>query len=119
MTEKAKTILGTDEAWDTGQLGADRNHARRVPEDLARQMEESLEMQMISIRLHKSLIDSFKVLGGFHGIGYQPLMRDALTRFAASEMKSIVAGLVQSQKKPPEKPEDVPPKAAPKTRKAA
>src|SRR6185503_9138318 len=98
MTEKAK-IPGTTEAWESEALGASEEHARRVPDALADQIEESLEMQAISIRLPKSLIDSFKLLGSFHGIGYQPLMRDALSRFASSEMKAIVAGMVSSQKK--------------------
>ncbi len=46
-------------------------------------------MQMISIRLHKELIEDFKKIAEFRGIGYQPLMRDALQRFAAAEYKLI------------------------------
>lgn len=97
MSETEK-ILGTEEAWDSEQLGADEAHARPVSPEIAKQIEESLGMQLISIRLEKALIDSFKLLGEFHGIGYQPLMRDALNRFAAAEMKNIVSGLVQSQR---------------------
>lgn len=99
MTEKAK-IRGTEEAWDSEQLGADEGHARSVSPDLEKQIDESLGMQMISIRLERSLIESFKLLGSFHGLGYQPLMRDALKRFAEGELKAIVKGLVESQKKP-------------------
>ncbi len=98
MNDKAK-ILGTDEAWESEKLGADEKFARAVDGALTKQIDESLGMQMISIRLDKSLIESFKMLGEFHGVGYQPLMRDALKRFADSEMKCIVSGLVESQKK--------------------
>lgn len=99
MSEKEK-ILGTDEAWESEQLGADVQHVRVSSPETANQVDEALGLQMISIRLEKSLIDSFKLLGTFHGIGYQPLMRDALKRFADSEMKAIVSGVVESQRKP-------------------
>ncbi|MDD5058612.1 MAG: hypothetical protein PHQ60_12145 [Sideroxydans sp.] len=97
MSNKDK-ILGTDEAWESEELGADEKHVRVVDGSLANQIDESLGLQMISIRLDKGLIDSFKTLGTFHGVGYQPLMRDALKRFAECEMKAIVSGLVESQR---------------------
>jgi uncharacterized protein (DUF4415 family) len=98
MSENTK-IPGTDDAWESGQLGNDPQHARVVAKEVADQIDETLGLQMISIRLDKSLIDSFKLLGEFHGIGYQPLMRDALRRFAETEMKAIVNGMVETQRK--------------------
>lgn len=98
MSENTK-IPGTDEAWESGQLGNDPQHARAVGKETADHIDEALGLQMISIRLDKSLIDSFKLLGEFHGVGYQPLMRDALRRFAEAEMKAIVNGMVESQRK--------------------
>jgi uncharacterized protein (DUF4415 family) len=98
MSNKDK-ILGTDEAWETEELGAEEKHVRVADGELTKQIEDALGMQMISIRLDKSLIESFKMLGLFHGIGYQPLMRDAMKRFAEAEMKAIVSGLVESQRK--------------------
>lgn len=98
MGEREK-ILGTDDAWESEQLGADAKHAHAVSQDITSEIDGALGLQMISIRLEKALIESFKVLGSFHGIGYQPLMKDALKRFADSEMKAIVSGLVESQKK--------------------
>ena len=98
MSTKGK-IPGTEEAWESGQLGEDEKYAKAVDGNLTCQIDESLELQMISIRLEKGLIESFKMLGAFHGIGYQPLMRDALKRFADAEMKAIVSGMVESQKK--------------------
>ncbi len=98
MSTKGK-IPGTDEAWESGQLGEDERFAKAVDGQLACQIDDALGLQMISIRLEKGLIESYKMLGAFHGIGYQPLMRDALKRFAESEMKAIVSGMVESQRK--------------------
>ena len=98
MSNKDK-IPGTEEAWESEQLGADEKYAKAVDGKLTCQIDEALGLQMISIRLEKGLIESFKMLGEFHGIGYQPLMRDALKRFADGEMKAIVSGMVESQRK--------------------
>jgi len=98
MSDTEKTI-DTDEAWDYEKLTPDEKHTRLVEKETAEQIDNALGLQAISIRLDKSLIDSFKLLGSFHGIGYQPLMRDALKRFADHEMKAIVTGLVESQRK--------------------
>jgi uncharacterized protein (DUF4415 family) len=98
MSTKDK-VIGTDEAWESGQLGTDEKHAHPVDAETAKQIDDALGLQMISIRLDKGLIESFKMLGAFHGLGYQPLMRDALKRFADAEMKSIVSGFVESQTK--------------------
>lgn len=97
--EKDKNIISTDEAWEAKALGADLKHAKRISTEMHQQIDDALGKQMISIRLNKELIDTFKMLGQFHGVGYQPLMRDALTRFADAELKSIVAGVVESQRK--------------------
>ncbi len=95
---KTEKILGTDEAWETDVLGNDAKFAKAASIDVTNQIDDALCLQSISIRLEKRLVDSFKLLGDFHGVGYQPLMRDALNRFAAYEMKAIVSGFVESQK---------------------
>lgn len=82
-------IIGTAEAWENGDLGRDANHAAPAPAELAQQIDDALGMQMISIRLPKELIEEYKLLAHFHKLGYQPLMRDALKRFAVSEVKKI------------------------------
>jgi predicted DNA binding CopG/RHH family protein len=85
---KAK-IDGTAEAWETGQLGRDVAHAKPAPQALEAQIDESLGMQMISIRLPKDLIDDLKKIAECSGAGYQPLMREALQKFVAAELKLI------------------------------
>ena len=88
----SKKIEGTAEAWDEGALGQSAEHARSVPEEaLGLDVDESLGLQSISIRLQKSLIDDFKVIAKYHGgIGYQTLMRQILKRFADAEAKRIL-----------------------------
>ncbi|WP_191002205.1 hypothetical protein [Cupriavidus pauculus] len=50
MTQ-ATTIPGTDEAWDNGTLGADEQYVQVAPKALQEQVDASLGMQAISIRL--------------------------------------------------------------------
>jgi uncharacterized protein (DUF4415 family) len=92
-------INSTVEAWESRQLGADRDSVRPVASALTDQIEDSLGLQAISIRLDKSLIESFKLLAEYHGVGYQPLMRDALKRFADCELKNIARGVIEAQRK--------------------
>jgi len=99
MMTKEKKILGTEQAWDSRTLGCDIKYAKRAKSELALNIDESLGLQMISIRLNQELIAAFKVIGKHHGVGYQPLMRDALQRFATAELKSIVSSGLASQKK--------------------
>ncbi|TKR55351.1 hypothetical protein D7I39_11070 [Allopusillimonas ginsengisoli] len=91
-------IPGTDEAWENEALGASKEHAALASADLQSAVDESLAMQAISIRLPRSTIELFKALAALEGIGYQPLMREALTRFAASEAKLKVMEFADRQK---------------------
>lgn len=88
MKNKEKAI-GNQGAWETGALGQDAKHAIAAPAALSQQVDDALGLQMISIRLPKELIEDFKTIAQFHGLGYQPLMRDALKRFAEGEFKKI------------------------------
>ncbi|MNY35749.1 hypothetical protein D3C86_1701780 [compost metagenome] len=84
----AKKIPGTVEAWEQGGLGEDEAHAVVAPDESAA-LDRALGLQAVSIRLQKSLISDFKFLAEEHGMGYQPLMREALRRFAEAEMKRL------------------------------
>ncbi|MFC4299922.1 hypothetical protein ACFO0J_17915 [Castellaniella hirudinis] len=94
----AKKIPGTETAWDDRTLGASEEHAALAPQDLQQQVEETLAMQMISIRLPKHIITLFKALAQIEGIGYQPLMREALTRFAEGEARHVVMQMAREDK---------------------
>jgi predicted DNA binding CopG/RHH family protein len=96
MSDVPSKIPDTDEAWEEGQLGQDKEYARPLDEkSSAKAIDESLGLQMISIRLHKNLIDEFKSIAAIHGIGYQTLMRQSLTRFARGEMKRLAKDMAE------------------------
>ena len=83
-------IESTAETWESRALGASAEHVAvaDTSHDLA--LDEALGLQSISIRLPKQLIDQYKLIAHFHGVGYQPLMRDILTRFVPGALKEIM-----------------------------
>lgn len=84
------TIPDTEEAWLSGELGKEEKFAAAAPDDVELIINEHLDLQPISIRLEKSLIEDFKLIAKLHGLGYQPLMRQTLKRFADCEKKRIL-----------------------------
>lgn len=84
-----KKKYGPD-AWDTGELGRDAQYAVAVDQSHDAALDEALGLQSISIRLPKQLINQYKLISHFHGVGYQPLMRDVLQRFVKGAMKEIL-----------------------------
>jgi hypothetical protein len=91
MATTEKTA-GTEDAWDNREIGADPEFARvyESPPEEEEAIDAALELKPISIRLPKSLIDDFKAIAELNGMGYQPLMRQILTRFADCEKKTIL-----------------------------
>ena len=109
---KHKRIPASDEAWESGELGNDPKFAKIFEGDIQPQVDEAVAMQPISIRLPKSLVETFKLLGQEHGLGYQPLMRRVLTRFAEAEMKRILNEYVAEQRRAVgDADDDAPPQA--------
>jgi uncharacterized protein (DUF4415 family) len=88
----------TADAWESGELGRDIKYAIAVDKKLGSQVDEVLGLQMISIRLEKDLIESYKLLGTKYDMGYQPLMREALKRFVEGEFKLIASEALEKQK---------------------
>lgn len=78
-----------DGPWDTGELGREEKYAECAPEELRREIDEALALQMISVRLQKQLIIELKMIAQYRGIGYQPLIRDVLSRFTRAEIMQI------------------------------
>lgn len=87
---KADKIVASDEAWDNKELGEDLEHAEVATDNFEALIDDALELHSISIRLQQSLIDDFKAIAALNGVGYQPLMRQVLTRFADCEKKRIL-----------------------------
>jgi len=98
MTSKDR-ILDTEEAWESGELGRDEQFVAVAPEDDSEIIEEALCLRPISIRLEQSLINDFKMIAELHGLAYQPLMRQALRRFADSEKRRLLGELLAQRKR--------------------
>jgi hypothetical protein len=98
MTHPAK-IEGSESAWESGDLGSDEAHAKVAPDQEENEIDAALELHPISIRLQKGLLDNLKALAQLNGIGYQPLVRQILTRFVDCEMKSILKTKLAEQRK--------------------
>jgi len=94
-TEKGKVSAG---AWEDGRLGRDEKFVKVADAAEEQAVDDALELKLISIRLPKKLISQFKLIGHFHGVGYQPLMRDILERYARTEMLDILRSEVQKTK---------------------
>ena len=85
-----KKIAGTDEAWEGRELGADAAHAEVASAEHMSALDDALGMQAISIRMPKQMIEAYKLISAYHGVGYQPLMRDILQRFIPEGMKEVI-----------------------------
>jgi hypothetical protein len=90
---KVTTVPAFDEEWgDTGALGNDIAHARPAP-TAGRDLDDAAGLQLISIRLPKTLIDDLKFIAEQENLKYQPLIRRVLCRFTEAEMKIIARKL--------------------------
>jgi predicted DNA-binding protein len=74
-----------------GKLGLDKATAKVVTRDEAAAVDQAagLNMHPISIRLPAELISQMKEIAEHHGIGYQPLIRDVIHRWAVNELSAI------------------------------
>lgn len=72
--------------WDNQLLGASEKHVRKSSQEREKAVDDSLGLQTISIRLQKALIHHLKNLAEKDGIGYQPYIRQVLTRHVRSEI---------------------------------
>lgn len=81
--------MSSTELWESGELGQSDEHAV-VATGSKQEVDEALGLQLISIRLQKQLVCDLKKIADHHGIGYQPMIRDLLNRFARSEIQQII-----------------------------
>ena len=89
-------------AWE--DLDKDlEQHSSVAPADEVAALDDALDLQLVSIRLQKGLISDLKAIAEYRKIGYQPLVRDLLNRFATSEKRRIVEEILEAKKKELEK----------------
>lgn len=94
MNTQNKLISDTEEAWENRTLGADEEYVAvsNLSDEI---VDASLDLQPISIRLHKALIEDFKIIAKLNGLGYQTLMRQVLKRFSDAEKKKILRSVAK------------------------
>lgn len=97
MSQAKEKIKGTIRNWESGKLGESAEHMVSASDEEMLVLNKALELKPISIRLQMSLIDKLKIIAQYHGIGYQPLMRDVLNRFVRHELTSIIRELKEQQ----------------------
>jgi hypothetical protein len=88
----ARTVVerGDEQSpWESGELGRSEEHVIVAAPEVEAALDEALGLQPISVRLQQSLIKDLKLIARYHGIGYQPLLRDALNRFARFELREM------------------------------
>lgn len=110
-TIRKKKVAHAVDPWETGALGQSEEHVRVATDAEMREVDDALELQMISIRLQKGLLDALKEIAKHNGIGYQPMVRDLLNRFARSEIRTILQDRLstlddKASSVPPMKPVD-------------
>jgi predicted DNA binding CopG/RHH family protein len=76
-----------EEVWEKGELGATKTYAKKVSKKREMQIDDDLDLQLISLRLQKSLIDDLKRLASDVGLGYQPYIRQLLTQHVSGKKK--------------------------------
>ena len=79
--------ITSDEAWDNRELGATESFVRKASSEHEKSLDDKLDLQIISIRLQKSLIEDLKDLAGDDGLGYQPYIRQILTHHVRNEKR--------------------------------
>lgn len=85
-----KKLKGTPSAWESGALGTNTETVRIAGEEHEDALDAALGLKAISIRMPISLIEAYKLIANHHGVGYQPLMRDILSRWAKEGMREVM-----------------------------
>lgn len=91
-------IQDSDEAWGSGQFGRAFKYARPATGDTEKAIDAALGLQLISMRLQKSLIEDLKAIASLNGIGYEPLMRQILKRYVDGEKRRIARERVMDRR---------------------
>jgi predicted DNA binding CopG/RHH family protein len=80
-------IHSDETTWDSRELGATEAFVRKASPEHEKDLDDKLDLQIISIRLQKHLIDDLKELAAEDGLGYQPYMRQVLTHHVRTEKR--------------------------------
>lgn len=82
MGKEIEEDLENEERWDNRDLGADEEFVKRASPEREKKINDSLGLHAISIRLQTETIELLKEFAREDGIGYQPLLRQVITKYA-------------------------------------
>ncbi|MDO5073157.1 MAG: CopG family antitoxin [Neisseria animaloris] len=88
MMQNSNSTYDNTEKWENGELGCSEEYAKAsnfTVEDL----QKAIELQPISLRINKDLLEDLKQMAKIHGIGYQPLIKQILRRFVDGEKRRL------------------------------
>jgi hypothetical protein len=78
----SKLVITDDsDQWEKGKLGS-IEYAEPAPKELDNALDDALDLQQLTMRLQKSLVADLKKIARAQGLGYQPLIRQVLTKYA-------------------------------------
>lgn len=86
-----------NEQWENGTLGREEKFVKKSDAKSLSVIDEMLALQAISIRLPKSLLQDLKNIAELHGLGYQPLIKQILTRFVDGEKKMLANDKIREE----------------------
>lgn len=86
---KENEIYENVDLWESGKLGSSEETAKKSNFSVS-DLQKSIQLQAISLRMQKDVLEDLKFIAKHHGIGYQPLIKQILKRFVDSEMKYIL-----------------------------
>jgi len=71
------------------EIGRDESAIVPASPEVEEAIDQGLGMKLISIRLPGTLIEELKVIAEYKQLGYQPLVREVLGKYADEELKRI------------------------------
>jgi len=93
---------GTFRVWENGTFGESLEYAQLSHTSYSLKVDEAASLQMISIRLDKSLIEDLKSMASRKGIEYQPLIRKILDHFVYKEPEEFLQAINKLGKEKPD-----------------
>ena len=75
---------------DYDSVGVHESYVAVAPAELSAALDDALDLHPISIRLQKDLLENLTALAKLNGLGYQPLIRQVLTRWVDCELKNML-----------------------------
>lgn len=95
-------IYGNIDLWESGELGSSKETAK-ISNFSVEDLQKSIQLQAISLRMQKDVLENLKFIAKYHGIGYQPLIKQILKRFVDSEMNEILKKEINLQSHMPKR----------------